>query len=282
MPPTAPALAVVGGRDVSQAELNRLGIVGLFSSDESVCTGTRIGDGLILTAKHCACGSNGDLRNVIFNTDFFNADGLIKRPVVDVATTTDELGSDLALVRYAGATPADHGVANLNLAPLDPDADDAAQLFVYGFGRQVDGSALAAAAAGDDGDGTGKLRRIENRILGLREGEATLTARPVRTWEGQCFGDSGGPAFLMRSGSQGGVLSQVGVLSHGLIDRSAGGYCADGGQVEKYVDIAAHAEWIEEAAAAFALGGGPRVLPRRPKALAMLGAPPRRTPVYSV
>ena len=245
---------MIGGKECSQAELDRLGIVGLITSSMNVCTGTRIGDGLILTAKHCACG-NGQLRNVIFSTDFFS-ENIVKRPVVDMAVSTEELGSDIALVRYAGAAPATHATAQLNVSPLDPVVDDAAQLLVYGFGKGVDGD----SSSRDDGDGTGKLRRLDNRLVGLAAGEQTLTARPVRSWEGQCFGDSGGPAFILpgpsprRSGR--GALSQVGILSQGLISPS-GGFCADG--VEKYVDVASHADWIEEAASSL---GGPRVLVR--------------------
>ena len=72
--------------------------------------------------------------------------------------------------------------------------------------------------------------------------------------EGQCFGDSGGPAFLARPIRPGvaEIRAQVGVLSQvGAGD----GWC--GGALDRYVNLAAHVEWIDDAVASL---GGSRLL----------------------
>ena len=53
--PAAPASAIIGGTAVTQAEQNLLGLVGLVVDNVGVCSGTRISDGLVLTARHCVC-----------------------------------------------------------------------------------------------------------------------------------------------------------------------------------------------------------------------------------
>jgi hypothetical protein len=71
---------------VSQGEMDSRGLVGLVAAaDESwaasespvsVCTGTKIADGFILTARHCVHTREGDLRHVSFATDLFTPAGM--------------------------------------------------------------------------------------------------------------------------------------------------------------------------------------------------------------
>ena len=97
----------------------------------------------------------------------------------------------------------------------------------------------------------GQLRRLDSRLFGPVIGSdgGILTTRPMTAFEGQCFGDSGGPAFVL--GASGG-FSQVGVLSQ---VSAANNWC--GGGIERYVDVAAHAEWLEDAIATIGRGKAP-------------------------
>lgn len=237
---------------MSQGEMDSRGLVGLVAAaDESwaasespvsVCTGTKIADGFILTARHCVHTREGDLRHVSFATDLFTPAAVMSmRPVLDV-TINDE--SDLAVVRYGGPrSPAAHRSASLvssldELAACSLLKDGATPVTVFGFGAQGDGPWSEREM--------GKLRTTQQRVISPSYSvrEPLLTTRPLSAFEGVCFGDSGGPAFLP-SGAQLGVLSQIAAGS---------GWC--GGSLETYVNLAAQRAWIDDAVRS--LGGGSR------------------------
>ena len=95
------ASAMVGGGLVSQGELDGLGLVGLATAAGGVCTGTRIGDGLVLTARHCTCSRAGPLEHAAFSGNLF-AKNAVVRPIEDVITDED---GDLAIIRFKGHAP---------------------------------------------------------------------------------------------------------------------------------------------------------------------------------
>ena len=239
------ASAMVGGGLVSQGELDGLGLVGLATAAGGVCTGTRIGDGLVLTARHCTCSRAGPLEHAAFSGDLF-AKNAVVRPIEDVITDED---GDLAIIRFKGHAPSSHKSATLQLSGLEVADGDVAPLMVYGYGRAL------ADGPGASGDSMGVLRKLPNRLLGPVYGQPmTLTTSPASSTEGQCFGDSGGPAFLARPIRPGvaEIRAQVGVLSQvGAGD----GWC--GGALDRYVNLAAHVEWIDDAVASL---GGSRLL----------------------
>ena len=201
---------------------------------------SRIGDGLVLTARHCTCSRAGPLEHAAFSGDLYAVDAVL-RPIEDVVT--DEAG-DLAIVRFGGRAPSAHKSATLQLSGLTIASGDVAPLMVYGYGRLADGPHA-------NSDSMGILRKLPNRLIGPVYGQPkTLTTSPLSATAGQCFGDSGGPAFLARPIAPGvaAVSAQVGVLSQvGAGD----GWC--GGALDRYVNLAAHVEWIDDAVAS--LGG---------------------------
>ena len=249
--PLLPASAIVGGTSVGQAEMDARGIVGLLSDPEGgcVCSGSRIGDGLILTARHCA-QQQLELRQVMFSTDLFSP-GAVMRPIVDVALAEH---SDMAILRYAGLAPAAHQPVSLAASLGSPQQqlvdDEWSLLTAYGYGRRADGP----QATGAD---MGRLRRLDSRVMGataLIDNPPVLTTRPLSADEGQCFGDSGGPAFFRdaRPRAGGGGFAQIGVFSEAAASGSIA-WC--GGGIDRFVNVALpeHSQWIDEAVAS--LGG---------------------------
>ena len=261
--PPAASNAIVGGIGVSQAEMDARGLVGLVDeagpTANGVCTGTRIGDNLILTARHCIepQQDHAPLQQISFSTDAFSADAVV-RPIIDGRFAADP-DADLAILRFSGSTPAAHRPVRLlsardPLFALEERRGEERSVTVYGFGKDGQGAAR----------NIGRLRKLQGNINGPfdEDGPSILGGWPSSQDEGQCFGDSGGPAFLtLRAGG----TAQVGVLS-GISAGSASGAsgatasgasgaaaasCAGG--VEWYVNLAKYDGWIRKAVAS--LGG---------------------------
>ena len=262
------ASALIGGAYVSQAEMAARGLVGLTVGDPSMlkqrsgmCTGTLIGDGLILTARHCATNPAGlPLEHAVFSNDLFAADA-VRRPVEKIIVG-DHPECDLAIIRHGGATPAAHApvtlVTSLNAAYSAADDDDELAKEVarlYGFGVQSDSF---------DGFGElrpGRLKALRASINGPIEGSSPLVTVEEPANGGECYGDSGGPLFLptcpdapsplrdARGEPLPRGLAQIGVLSFG----GAGTECRGG--ADEFVNLADYGEWIDDAVAR--LGGAP-------------------------
>jgi hypothetical protein len=141
---------IIHGAAAFDARLAAVGSIG--SRDESgrfraQCSGSLIAPDLVLTAKHCALGGDGELAlnryavEFALGVDAARPDALVEAVTVELSTPDSggvaELGSDVALYRL------DHplgGVAPMRLF-AEPLSDQrlGAELTVYGFGTDVPG-----------------------------------------------------------------------------------------------------------------------------------------------
>jgi MYXO-CTERM domain-containing protein len=192
----------------------------------AACTGTLISPDLVLTAAHCVCrqGSTTTLSTSALdvgfgtrcvsqwdcNMDWYGVSEVIRHPGYDPDWYYGAPRNDIALIRLTGRAPA-------NIAPIPPlpaslaitQSDRNASLDYSGFGVTESGSmgVLLHVVNG--------LDTICTNASGCNVSGGGIAAPNTLCSDqspgGPCSGDSGGPAFLSRSGQE----YVVGVTSYG-------------------------------------------------------------------
>lgn len=222
-------------------------------SIDMFCTGTLIADDTVMTAAHCCdeagyfapnfnpmepeevavyFGDGPAFVNNAPNGSFYAVTQLQVHP----SYNRTQLHNDICLLRLStsttGVTPVPHLPASLGLS----NADVGVSLDHAGFGY----SDLALTEYGVKLHGALPLGGMGCTMPGCPAGQPTTTQFSyVQNNEGPCNGDSGGPAFLSRSGT----IYAAGVTSYG--DSACDQYGVS-------TNVAAFDEWIN----AFTGGGG--------------------------
>lgn len=225
---TAPPTHVVGGDDVPLGTWSATSAV--FIGGYAQCTGTLVAPNLVLTAKHCR---DSQLSAVLIGANKLSRpeDGEVINVIEQISAPA---GLDAALlVLEHDATTAPHPIA-LGWAAVDIAAD--AQVTIVGFGAVNNGGSSYVDT----------LQAVTTIITNPTcnkpsEGCEAVGAELIagETGKDSCFGDSGGPLYLVTN--YGTFLA--GVTSRGILSGSQP--CGYGGI---YVRADALGAWIEETA----------------------------------
>lgn len=186
---------IIGGKEVSTANLYSRHTVGLFNhKSKMICTGVIIEDDLILTAAHCTVKAVPKKMEIIFGNRLLagnedsvrmKARAIYTNPKYDPKT----FENDLALIRLERKIPSDFRAVDL---------EDSRQIILQ-KNQKVTSIGYGVNKVGSLFSGKGVLRIKELSIEGYYADERFLVI-DQKNGAGVCFGDSGGPSFILVNG----------------------------------------------------------------------------------
>lgn len=234
-------LAIVGGQRVTAAHSIALSTVKIMFTFKGSCTGTLLSPTVILTAAHCMANSQDvsllslglgpegkatdiTIAEIIVHPDFKGLDGL-KRD-------DQESLNDVALIRLSKPVPSPYrGVPIAN--PQAFQAGDKA--VTAGFGALAEKDLQVRP-----------LSAVATKLLKLMP-ELNEIQLETGTGVGPCYGDSGGPTYIMDPTSTDSCLQLVGVTTGP--SRGKNYICDEGSGT--LMDVTRFQEWIQSSISAF-------------------------------
>lgn len=198
------SVEIVNGRKVNNtSELGKftVALVSEKQSKQALCTGTLLAEDIVLTAAHCV-ENNPEKLFVVFGAEIKGvskeniryAEAYSQNPLWHNPTKKGH--GDLALIRFRGKLPI--GYKPVLLASKNTNLSIASTVTLIGYG----------VANGNTHGGAGILRQAQTTIIGKYTTTEIITNGKKSS---VCFGDSGGPAFIMDGNHyvQWGVASSV-------------------------------------------------------------------------
>jgi secreted trypsin-like serine protease len=250
MPANLKNSSVINGTLVKEADVIAMSTVAIYNTkDMYLCTGTIIGENIVLTAAHCAPEKPSQLK-IVFSTDMDDTlnsrepDVLAERvlPVTDFKAhskwdpnneTVQFNTFDIALIKFKGSLP--KGFVAASIIKDDSTLKKGDVITVAGFGvsfvdttKEINPKkyphiqeAIEAGQVICDEDSKGnpincfKVEMEGEGILRTTEAPISMVIETEfhlnETKAGTCSGDSGGPAYV----KNGNELLLVGVTSRG-------------------------------------------------------------------
>jgi secreted trypsin-like serine protease len=185
--------AIVGGTPVPKDARESKSVVMIYDLfEETTCTGTLIGEDLILTAGHCVFSEAAEIKVSFGVTQIGDntppmQDVIAYRRHPDYKKSENER-NDVAVIRFKGPRPSDSEFAVL---PPNTQTLTIGQPFTaVGFGWST-----GKIHRFDIPDGGGILRQVSRQIDEVTDRGFAFVTNQL-DGKGVCFGDSGGPALV--------------------------------------------------------------------------------------
>lgn len=231
--------SIIGGQEVTPSESPAQTSVIIYNTTaKAICTGSLLGNNIVLTAAHCL-GQDPSKLVVVFTTNIQKATREMSRPIVGAISNPlwktnrnkPKDTGDIAVIKYQGTTPAGYRPANFlpNLSPLKNGA--AVVLAGYGISDGVKKT------------GAGVLRQVMTTISNVQFSQTELQLEQ-RAGHGACHGDSGGPAYIL----SGNTYYLWGITSRG--DQDKKDQC---NVFSIYTNLPVYYKWIKDTAQALVL-----------------------------
>lgn len=227
---------IIGGIEVKPTETPALTTVIIYDpTARALCTGTLVGNNLVITAAHCLRNYPQNLQ-VVFATNLNKATQEMARPVVGAIAhplwPTGRLKpkdtGDIALIKFHGTTP--NGYRSATFLPNTSALRNGAPVVLSGYG-------ISDAAKKT---GFGILRQVATTIVNPQFSSSEVQVEQ-RQGRGACHGDSGGPAFIVSNG----VYYLWGIMSQGVQEQNA--QC---NAFSVFTNLTIYYKWLQEAAKA--------------------------------
>ncbi len=179
------------------------------TSGNYFCSGTLIADNVVLTAAHCTESFSPSQIYIFFGNSVYESGTY--RSVSDIKIHPNwnsySLDGDISLVFLSSSAPAGYDpVAPLPASMGLSSADVGETLVFSGFGQTETGSSGVKLKA------SGTIGNVCTTSNDCSMGSYEVKSGAIGYYQqtgGPCFGDSGGPAYIMRNGQEyvGGVTS---------------------------------------------------------------------------
>ncbi len=232
----AETAGIIGGQEVKPTESAAQTSVMVYdTAAKALCTGSLVGNNIVLTAAHCL-GQDPRRLLVVFSMNLSTAKKEMTRPVVGAVanplwrtnSNKPKDNGDIALIKYEGPTPA--GYKAVTFLPNVSALKTGSTIVLAGYGL----------SDGVKKTGAGVLREVMTTIANSQFSPTELEIEQ-RQGRGACHGDSGGPAFVLANG----VYYLWGVTSRG--DQDVKDQCSG---FSIYTDVLAYTKWIQDTARA--------------------------------
>ena len=181
--------SIVNGKEVIEENIYSVHTVGVKNLNSGTCTGAIIGDDLILTAAHCIGKTPADLIVVMFGYNFESAEKIFAKSVL-VHEKYDSVNYkyDLALIRLDKPIPEKYKPLDLEQSRnIHLDKKDYVTTLGYGVTHYMSSAGL----------GTLRMTSVPVKKFDIDKEFITLDQKKGT---GLCFGDSGGPSFILKNG----------------------------------------------------------------------------------
>ena len=252
---TSDQSSIIGGVTANSDFEMKNGIVGVYDLEKGgLCTGSIIGDGLVLTAGHCANVDHPEKMIIFFGTNFNSVIAQVRkgdhsniRLVVavvrhekyvtgdaNIADDNHQTKNDISLVRFNGDLATGFKKATLATSAQSQMLKQGSSVMLAGYGlsefKQDPSTGQALSSKG-----AGTLREVDNiKVLSILPTGEEITF-DQSTGRGACHGDSGGPAYLVDAKTNTNYV--VGVTSRG------GGDC---NVTAVYTGVLGYSQWIQD------------------------------------
>lgn len=182
---------IINGSLITAENIYSRQTVGIYNlSDRSICTGAIIGEDLILTAAHCVTGAKISEIEIKFDVAFYDAAFTYHAKNIKVHESYSRINmrNDLALVLLDKKIPANFRALDLeDSRSLSLEKDD--EVTSLGFGVR-ETKELSGA----------KFLRMAQIPVKKFASDVEFIVLDQTKGVGICFGDSGGPSFILKEG----------------------------------------------------------------------------------